>query len=111
MIAALDDGNVAGFLSYISDRPMDIKGFPCVEYLSTILVEKNCRGRGISKKLYEKFIELSAGKSIVTRTWSTNESHLGLLSKLGFVEIKRIKDDRGDGIDTVYFGKCFSEKE
>jgi hypothetical protein len=46
-----------------------------------------------------------------TRTWSTNASHLDLLDELGFDLIKRVEDDRGDGIDTVYYGIEIDEFE
>ena len=40
---------------------------------------------------------------IFTRTWSTNASQMNILPKMQFCELERIPNDRGDGIDTVYF--------
>ena len=33
----------------------------------------------------------------------TNASHLNVLEKLGFRELCRLKNHRGEGMDTVYF--------
>ena len=41
---------------------------------------------------------------VTTRTWDSNDRHLDLLSDLGFELLTRIEDDRGEGIDTVYYG-------
>lgn len=42
-------------------------------------------------------------KSVVTRTWSTNYPMMRLNEKTNFQRSKAIVDDRGPGIDTVYF--------
>ena len=37
------------------------------------------------------------------RTWSTNAAQMHLMGKLGYVERARLVDDRGEGVDTVYY--------
>ena len=45
------------------------------------------------------------GSRITLRTWSTNGAQEHILDKLGYGLVRRLKDDRGEGIDTVYFVK------
>lgn len=78
-------------------------------YVSTLIVDQDFRGQGIAAEMYD-YLEnhLSMGKRpevISTRTWSTNESHIIILNRKGFSEALRITNDRGSGIDTVYFYK------
>jgi ribosomal protein S18 acetylase RimI-like enzyme len=51
------------------------------------------------------FNEKYADRNIFTRTWSTNTAHISILKKYNFREIHRIENDRGEGIDTVYFSR------
>lgn len=44
-------------------------------------------------------------KTIATRTWSTNKTHIKILEGLGYIKIIELKDDRGSGIHTVYYSK------
>lgn len=104
-ILALCENKVVGFISYISDITLDVEDYNPAEYLSTIVVMKSYRKSGVASGLYKTFLKVCQGKNAVTRTWSTNISHMNLLNKLGFVEIKRIENDRGAGIDTVYMGR------
>lgn len=52
---------------------------------------------------YQKMIDLFPGRSIFTRTWATNAAHFRVLEKLGFSQCARLKNHRGEGMDTVYF--------
>ena len=99
-LLAEEDGAVVGFLSFIPVR-RDL-GFAC-NYISTIIVEKSHRNRGITSQMYRKLFEISGNTPIATRTWSQNAAHIALLGKLGFREHSRIPNDRGEGVDTVYF--------
>jgi len=75
-------------------------------YLSTLILSTESRGKGVTKKLYAHlFNELYPDKSIFTRTWSTNLAHIKILDYFSFEEIARLENDRGNGIDTVYFAK------
>ena len=53
--------------------------------------------------MYEGILRLFGGSEVRTRTWSGNDRQIGLLGSLGFREQERIVDDRGAGIDTIYF--------
>lgn len=78
-------------------------------YVSTVVVESSFRRMGITRSLYEymfdKLPEDIRLPCITTRTWSTNISHIGLLSQLDFELVAILKDHRGPGIDTYYYGK------
>ena len=73
-------------------------------YVSTLVVAKSARGNGLTSKMYDHlFNELYSDRSVYTRTWSTNIAHVKILQRFGFSEFRRIKNDRGLGIDTVYY--------
>lgn len=98
-IVVLDkDNKVVGFLSYVH------KEVCCIDcnYVSTIIVDKDYREQGVAKELYSVLEKLSK-LPIIVRTWSTNYKNRSILSNLGYGCIKTIKDDRGVGIDTLYF--------
>ncbi len=110
-ILAVEDDRVIGFMSFIVEHTLEIEGNRInTLYLSTIIVEKENRGKGISYGMYKFLIEKYKDKNIITRTWSTNTGHLKLLKKLGFKLLKCIEDDRGKGIDTVYYGRLVYAK-
>ena len=103
VIVALEAGCVAGFMAFKFDHTCDeIKRTPNV-YASTCVVHPDHRGKGMMRKFYEEMIRLYPDHPLCTRTWSTNMSHLRVLSKLGFSQIACLKDHRGAGLDTVYF--------
>lgn len=108
MLCAVEDGKVLGFVTYVEN--MKNKVFPEGAmpnlYICTLIVRPEARGRGLTYKMYDHlFDELCPKHSLFTRTWSTNFAHSSILKKYGFDEIHRIANDRGEGIDTVYFGK------
>ena len=82
-------------------------GRPTVCYLSTLCVSPACRGQGLARRIYEAVIawahEQLPGRPIALRTWSTNAAQLRLMEKLGFTCVLRLPDDRGPGVDTVYY--------
>ena len=109
VLCAVEDGVLLGFVTYVenikystviteADRPNI--------YICTLIVNPKARGRGITYRMYDYlFNEKFANSHLFTRTWSTNMAHISILKKYGFELIHRIKNDRGEGIDTVYFGK------
>lgn len=103
------DGNeLVGFMSYRPDHVIEGTGeFSLSNYVTTVIVNESRRGQGLTYMLYQALFERSKveNKPVTTRTWSTNHSHLHILDKLGFETLKRLENDRGEGIDTVYFGK------
>ena len=109
LIIAQEEGRVLGMMSVARDKYLDALDLTATAYLSTLIVAESARGRGLARQLYAHLFELAYSWSetalVATRTWSTNAAHLPLISKLGFEERLRLKDDRGVGIDTVYFLK------
>ena len=105
ILAVLMEGKPVGFVSYIENKTDD--GFPLPNlYISTLVLQPETRGMGITKKLYHHlFNELYPDRHIYTRTWSTNMAHIKILQGFGFEELKRIPNHRGQGIDTVYYCK------
>lgn len=106
-IVATYDGKVVGFMSYRRNlHNMDIPVTVCDNvYVTTVIVDSRMRGKGIAGRFYKMLFDLYRERYIYTRTWSTNRAHITLLGTLGFELIHTIKDDRGAGIDTVYYGR------
>ena len=92
-----------------------LEAYPDSCYLTTLCVQPEYRGQGISEVMYaeaEKDIAAKFPESRITlRTWSTNGAQEHILKKLGYDLVKRLKNDRGEGIDTVYFVKREVRKE
>jgi ribosomal protein S18 acetylase RimI-like enzyme len=100
---------VYGFLSFRQGYDIEELGqYTPSTYVSTIIVDPTARREGHARAMYRELLtNLPAeirDQYVTTRTWSTNDRHLSLLDDLGFELLKRVKDDRGDGIDTVYYG-------
>ena len=106
ILAAFEGDEMLGFVSYRRDFVNEIitkEEFPNI-YVSTLVLKKSARGRGLTKIMYSYlFSELYADRSVFTRTWSTNFAHTKILQCFGFSEIIRKENDRGNGIDTVYY--------
>ena len=101
-ILALEGDRVLGLLSFVREFPFKDKKWV---YVSTIAVRKQYRNLGLGKGLYSYLLNLFPSDPILTRTWTGNDAHTNLLTALGFKEVERMKDHRGKGIDTIYFGK------
>lgn len=105
-LMAVQNDDIVGFMSFVEEYEIELGGKRYdTLYLSTLIVKKEYRKQGISFNLYKNLMDTFSDKSIITRTWSTNESHLKLLDKLGFELLECIENDRGIGIDTVYYGR------
>ncbi|MBQ9984796.1 MAG: GNAT family N-acetyltransferase [Oscillospiraceae bacterium] len=104
-VLALLDRKIVGFMSYIPDHVVDVEGYESfvAEYASTAIVTPECRGHGAMQRFYQAIIDENPGKNVATRTWSGNAAHLHVLEKHGFELYATLKDDRGPGIDTVYY--------
>ena len=104
-VLALLDEKVVGFMTYIPNHTVEIEGKESfvAEYVSTAIVCPECRGQGAMKRFYQTIIDENPGKNVATRTWSGNAAHLNVLAKHGFELYATLKDDRGPGIDTVYY--------
>ena len=108
ILAIDEEDRVCGFMSFIPHHDVEMGSSNKLEdvlYLSTLIVDKKMRRMGISRRMYETLFASFPDRRIVTRTWSTNDGHLPLLKRLGFQLLEVIPNDRGEGIDTVYYGK------
>ena len=102
----MEEDRVIGLVSFIEDERFEIlteADLPNI-YICTVAVSPSARGKGITKKAYHYlFNTVYPQRNLFTRTWSTNVAHTKILSAMGFREFKRILNDRGVGIDTVYY--------
>ena len=107
IVGVFEDGKLIGYLSYRKDYISDVIGADTLPniYLSTLISRPAARGKGLTAGLYAYlFGEIFPKRNIYTRTWSKNRAHIHiLLDKFCFREIFRVKNGRGEGIDTVYF--------
>lgn len=110
VLAYDETGRVVGFMTFKKDYICDaLETFGRSLYITTICVRDECRGHNILGHLYE-YMEQEATrqcgcKCVSTRTWSLNTAHLHGLSRRGYETLAVLKDDRGPGVDTIYFGK------
>ena len=107
VLAAFSDSRLLGFVSYKENMVSGDIGEDTLPniYISTLLLHPDSRGMRLTARMYDYiFNTLYHERSIFTRTWSTNLAHIKILSGFDFCEIKRIRNDRGVGIDTVYYG-------
>lgn len=99
---------VAGFMSFRTGYTLPAgRSAPQYHYVTTVIVRPASRGQGLTTRMYRRLMAVAkaTGNGVATRTWSTNAHHIGLLSKLGFSVAHRVPNDRGVGVDTVYFVK------
>lgn len=104
---ALEDGNLLAFVSYkenYTNNEIKDEHLPNI-YLSTLIMKPEARGKGLTQTLYTTLFDAYKERNVLTRTWSTNGAHIHILSKFNFDTLCTLKDDRGEGIDTVYFIK------
>ena len=108
ILGAFDGQELVGFVSFKVDyvsKEIEESTIPNI-YLSTLVLTPEARGKSLTYHMYDHlFNVLYPTSNIHTRTWSTNAPHIKILSKFDFVEFIRKKNDRGEGIDTVYFCK------
>ena len=108
ILAALEGEELLGFVTFKLDllkSPLTEDTLPNL-YICTLLLSPAARGKGLTQKMYAHLFDtLYPNVNLYTRTWSTNAAHIKILSRFGFDLIQRIENDRGIGIDTVYFGK------
>ena len=106
ILGAFEEDNLLGFVSFKENYTNDIitsDSLPNI-YISTLVLKKEARGKRLTQQMYDcLFNKLYKDRSIFTRTWSTNAAHLKILENFNFTLIKTIENDRGVGIDTVYF--------
>ena len=105
-VLILNNGRIEGFMSFIKEYPLQFEnGIEVCDYITTIVIDSHCRNKGYTKKMYYVILNERKANKIATRTWSTNNSHMHILDKLGFKLVQRDINDRGENIDTVYYLK------
>ncbi len=102
---AIEDGKVVGFMSFKKNYVCEniSSDYAPNLYVTTLVVHPDYRHQGIAGKFYHKLMDTFKKHYIFTRTWSTNTGHIRILTMLGFHGHSHISDDRGEGIDTVYY--------
>lgn len=105
VVVAVEDGACMGFMAFKRDYVCDYYAKVPNMYASTCVVHPAARGRGMMRGFYETVMELFPDRTVYTRTWHTNVSHLKVLERLGFSLLVRLSDHRGPGLDTVYYCK------
>lgn len=101
---AVEDNKILGFVSFKENYLTDAYNKTPNIYLSTLILKPEARGKNLTFNMYDYLFNVVYSKSsIYTRTWSTNAPHIKILSKFNFQEILRKENDRGEGIDTVYY--------
>lgn len=109
-ILSYEGEEVTGFMTFKQDYLCEaLASFGSSLYITTVCVRKECRGKGVMNVLYD-YMEQEAAKAlgcgrISTRTWSLNHAQLHALPRRGYEEICTLPNDRGGGVDTIYFGK------
>lgn len=112
LLCAIDEEDsenpvLAGYMSYEDDHVSEKSnnGLPC-RYVIRVIVRPEYRGNGITDALYARLAQLSKDvPGFGVRTWTTNHTHRKVLERCGFVKDGVIKDDRGPGIDSIYYWK------
>lgn len=111
-VLVIKENKVIAFLSFKVDYICEeLNNFGVSNYITTICVEPSYRNQGILKSLYT-FIENDVKnkmriKKFSTRTWSTNDAQINVLERINYDKLVTLKNHRGNGIDTIYFGKEF----
>lgn len=107
-IVAWEGDAALGFASYRHMTHPELADLGQCVYLSTIATRAGHRGKGVARTMYAALFDTCPGEPVLLRTWSTNSAHLALLAALGFTEVRRVGDDRGPGVDTVYLHRAGS---
>lgn len=102
-ILAETKGEIVGFINLQLNDP---KPNEC--YINTIVVALEFRKLGIGSELIKRTIKNANKldfKNLKTRTWSINDSGIGLYKKFGFETDYIVKNDRINAVDTIYLVK------
>ena len=103
-------GRMVAFLTF---RPRytcpELARFGESNYMTTACVYPEHRGQGLVSRLYD-IVEYGLPEDqrtdyVTTRTWSTNAIQVHAFGKRGYGIAAVLKDDRGPGVDTLYYAK------
>ena len=83
-----DDGDIEGYaFTVITDHAKDKSLMPYVNvYIDDLCVEKNCRGKGVGKKLYDfvlGFAKSIGAYNVTLNVWAGNDNALKFYEKIG----------------------------
>jgi ribosomal protein S18 acetylase RimI-like enzyme len=109
LLAAYVDGRFAGFMTYVAKYETEaIPAYcPCT-YVMNLACHREFRGQGVARALYDAVMDLPpdlAFPFVATRTWTTNDAHIGLLAKLGFREVARLPQEIQPNVYRAYFAR------
>lgn len=108
LIASID-GTKAGLLTFKRHFGADwVMEWCPSNYIVTVGVFPKFRRNGLTKLMYENIGKIDVAvqpEFDLVRTWSTNDAHIALLGSIGFSEVLRLENHRGQGVDTVYFSR------
>ncbi|WP_315560730.1 GNAT family N-acetyltransferase [Actinomyces gerencseriae] len=101
LIVLVQDERLVGYCAYY--WPWMWRGTEHV-YVSTAVVAPSHRGRGLSTRTGRRVVARALRRRVplLAKTWSTNQASMGALARWGRVD-KIVRDERGAGIDTVYW--------
>lgn len=104
------DGSLIGFLSFdIIQEGSIIDEYTPTNHVEILVVDTERRGEGLGTEMYryllEDIPESHCLSYVSTKTWECNEPHIAILKKFDFELVNRIPNDRGPGIDTVYYAR------
>jgi ribosomal protein S18 acetylase RimI-like enzyme len=103
---ALHNDSIIGFINLQINEPAKNE-----TNINTVAIHPKFRKMGIATQLMENVINFSKSNGfscIKTRTWSINNSGLGLYNKFGFAIDYIVKNDRENNVDSIYLVKRFS---
>ena len=108
VVAREEDGRIVAFLTFRPEYSCkDLEAYGTNVYMTTFCMYKEYRGTHLSSPIYD-VVEHGLPESmrtpyIMTRTWSSNDAQQYIFPHRGYQVVKTLKDDRGPGIDTVYY--------
>lgn len=111
LVGALVDDTLVGLLSFehIADA-FPVASYTPTNHVEIIAVRPTHRGHGLAAAMYRHILhELPtdvARPNVSTKTWDSNVAHIAVLDRLGFDLVAREVNDRGPGIDTVYYARA-----
>ena len=103
LVAFIDDRYIAGFMAFLSNVTSKEFNIKC-NYYTTLCVRKANRQKGIATRLLTfRLPEEFRSEITITRTWSLNYPMIKSLNGVGFVIKKISTNDRGKGVNTLYY--------
>jgi len=110
MVGAFEDGQLVGFASFEARTDSEpLADHTPTNHVEVLVVDESYRNTGLATAFYKHLISSLPPDlhqpAVSTKTWSTNRPHIAVLESLSFDCIHRIDNDRGPGIDTVYYAR------